>query len=88
MICYVCIGICYVFQKLCNSWKSDMSWYNISTHNSSYLKVLCTTEMITFDFPGDPVVESLPPIQGTWVQSLVQKDSTCCGTTMPVYHNC
>ena len=26
-------------------------------------------------------------IQGTWVQSLVQKDSTCCRITKPVHHN-
>ena len=27
------------------------------------------------------------PMQGTWVWSLVQEDSTCCGATKPLYHN-
>ena len=27
------------------------------------------------------------PLQGTWVQSLVQEDSTCCGATKSVRHN-
>ena len=27
------------------------------------------------------------PIQGTWVQSLVQEDSTCCRTTKSIHHN-
>ena len=27
------------------------------------------------------------PMQGTWVQSLVQEDPTCCGATKPVRHN-
>ena len=27
------------------------------------------------------------PVQGTWVQSLVQEDSTCCGATKPMCHN-
>ena len=26
-------------------------------------------------------------MQGTWVQSLVQGDPTCCGATKPVHHN-
>ena len=25
--------------------------------------------------------------QGTWVQSLIQEDYTCCGATKPVHHN-
>ena len=28
-----------------------------------------------------------PPMQGTWVQSLVQEDSTCHRATKPVHHN-
>ena len=28
------------------------------------------------------------PMQGTQVRSLVWKDSTCCGTSKPVCHNC
>ena len=28
------------------------------------------------------------PMQGTWVQSLVQEDSLCHGTAKPVNHNC
>ena len=27
------------------------------------------------------------PMQGTWVQSLVQEDPTCRGATKPVHHN-
>ena len=27
------------------------------------------------------------PVQGTWVQSLVQEDSTCCEASKPVRHN-
>ena len=27
------------------------------------------------------------PMQGTWVQSLVQEDSTCLGATKPTRHN-
>ena len=27
------------------------------------------------------------PMQGTWVQSLVQEDSTCRGATKPVGHD-
>ena len=27
------------------------------------------------------------PMQGTWVQSLVQEDPPCCGAIMPVCHN-
>ena len=29
------------------------------------------------DFPGGPVVESLLPLQGTWVQSLVREIRSC-----------
>ncbi|XP_059785447.1 DNA polymerase delta subunit 3 isoform X2 [Balaenoptera ricei] len=27
------------------------------------------------------------PMQGTWVQALLQEDPTCCGATKPVHHN-
>ena len=27
------------------------------------------------------------PMQGTWVQSLVRKDSMCCGATKPECHS-
>ena len=27
------------------------------------------------------------PVQGTWVQALVQEDPTCGGATRPVRHN-
>ena len=27
------------------------------------------------------------PMQGTWVQSLVREDPTCCGATKPMCHN-
>ena len=27
------------------------------------------------------------PMQGTWVQSLVLEDSTCCRATKPMCHN-
>ena len=27
------------------------------------------------------------PMQGTWVQALVQEDPTCHGATKPTYHN-
>ena len=29
-----------------------------------------------------------PPMQGPWVRSLVQEDSTCHGATKPEQHNC
>ena len=32
---------------------------------------------------GDPVVKNLPCSAGTWVQSLVQEDTTGCGATKP-----
>ena len=32
------------------------------------------------DFPGSPVLNPRP-MQGTWVQSLVWEDPTCCGAT-------
>ena len=28
------------------------------------------------------------PMQGTWVQALVQEDPTCRGATKPVHYNC
>ena len=28
------------------------------------------------------------PVQGTWVQSLVQEDFTCHRATKPRFHNC
>ena len=33
------------------------------------------------------LIKSLPAMQGTWVRSLVQKDSTCNGATEPIHHN-
>ena len=27
------------------------------------------------------------PVEGTWVQSLVREDSTCCGATKPICHS-
>ena len=30
----------------------------------------------------------LLPMQGTWVQALVQEDPTCLGATKPVCHSC
>ena len=41
------------------------------------------------DFPGGPVVRPriCLPMQGTWVWSLVQEDSTCHGATKPMSHN-
>ena len=39
------------------------------------------------DFPGGPVIKEIHlSTQGTWVQALVQEDTTCCGTTQPVCH--
>ena len=38
-------------------------------------------------FPGGAVVKICLPMQGTWVQALVQEDSTCRGATKPVGHN-
>ena len=38
-------------------------------------------------FPGGSVDTNHLPMQETWVQSLIQEDSTCCGATKPVCHN-
>ena len=38
-------------------------------------------------FPGDSVVKNLPPVQETWVPSLIWEDSTCHGAPKPVCHN-
>ena len=35
---------------------------------------------------GGSVVRTLLPMQETWVQSLIQEDPTCPGTTKPVRH--
>ena len=32
-------------------------------------------------------IETHLPVQGTWVQSLVWEDSTCCGASKRVHHN-
>ena len=32
-------------------------------------------------------IKNLPAMQGIWVQSLVQEDSTCCGATKSMSHN-
>ena len=38
------------------------------------------------DFPGGPVVKNPLPMQGTWVQSLIQEDPTYSGAAKPVHH--
>lgn len=38
-------------------------------------------------FPGDPVVKTHLLLKGTWIQSLVHKDSTCCRTPKPTCHD-
>ena len=40
------------------------------------------------DFIGGPVVKKPPANSGTQVQSLVQKDPTCCRAAKPVHHDC
>ena len=47
---------------------------------------------ITWDFkdrgfPDGSVWRICQPMQETWVRSLVQKDSTCCGAAEPVHQN-
>ena len=32
-------------------------------------------------------IRFLQPMKETWVQSLIQEDSTCCVATKPVHHN-
>ena len=47
--------------------------------------------LITKIAPTSLVVQALRirlPMQGTWVQALVQEDPTCCGATKPMCHNC
>ena len=34
---------------------------------------------VALDFPGGPVVKSHPPVQGTWVRSLLWEDSLRLG---------
>ena len=36
---------------------------------------------------GGSVDKNHLPMQETWVQSLIQEDSTCCRATKPVCHN-
>ena len=38
-------------------------------------------------FPGGSVDKNQLPMQETWVQSLIQEDSICCGATKPVCHD-
>ena len=35
------------------------------------------SSLLLLDFPGGPVVKNPLPLQGTWVPSLAQEDSTC-----------
>ena len=45
-------------------------------------------KMQTQDFSCDTVDKNLClPVQGTWVQSLVWEDPTCCGAAKPPHHN-
>ena len=59
------------------------------TKNSDhkYSTVTWFNERILLDFPGGPVVKKLPAKAGDWVQSLVWKDSTCCGATKHIWQN-
>ena len=45
------------------------------------------TESHIPDFASGTVDRNLPANTGTQVQSLVQEDSTCYGTTKPRHHN-
>ena len=36
---------------------------------------------------GGTVDKNVPPMQGTWVQSLVGEDPTCSRVTKPIHHN-
>lgn len=48
-----------------------------------------SNQELGLDFPGGPVIKEIHlSTLGTWVQALVQEDSTRCGTTTPVCHNC
>ena len=38
-------------------------------------------------FPGGPVVKNSPANAGNMVQSLLWEDTTCPGTTKPMYHD-
>ena len=44
--------------------------------NNSFIWIRDIQNLDTGDFPGGPVVKNPLPIQGTWVWSLVQEDST------------
>jgi len=39
------------------------------------------------DFPVEEWIRVCLPIQGAWVQSLIQEDSTCHGATKLMGHN-
>ena len=45
---------------------------------------LLRQQMTNEDFAGGPVVKNPLLIQGTWVRSLVQEDSTCHRATKPI----
>ena len=46
-----------------------------------------TTEQLSTAHTDGSVVKKPPANAGTWVWSLVQEDSTCCGTMKSMHHN-
>ena len=62
--------------------------YDISQKEENLLPQLKVKDKSVWDFPGDPWLRIPQPMQGTWVQSLFWEDSTCCGATKPMCHNC
>jgi len=45
--------------------------------NIFHLKKKKKKQTVEKDFPGSPVVKTLLPLQGAWVQSLVQELRSC-----------
>ena len=75
----LCFSVFNAWTNKCRKHVYLFSWAN-SFHNA-YIKRGCQ------DFPGGEWWRILLPMQGTWVRSLVQEDSTCHGAAKPVHHN-
>ena len=74
--------------RICNrqSWKSGTNLERLHSLTSVYYRIIETMTV----WWTSPVVQWMRirlPMQGTWVQSLVQEDPTCCWATKPVCHN-
>ena len=68
-------------------WLCDLLWPNLSGGIPPYLPYSIYLKKKGLEYPGGQVVKNPPSIQGTWISSFLQEDSTCCRATKPVCHN-